>query len=305
MRKATLRAAWAWTLAAAPAAPLFAADPPPPPPPADAPVVVPAAPRPVARARVAPVVIGTHQIDRYAAIADLQRTLQATPDSLSDWIILGELSSEVAADLSGAESARYYRMSREAYERALALSPDKPGLKAAVQFAKDHELGAEEFGQIRDRATRLYLEARRRDLVATGYVPVLRVDTLPPLPGRSLPKAVPGPVAVTTTTTTTPGRAVTPEESSDPDANTANYGARLDYSSPTVSYRPYFVPRGGPYTYRQYTSAYYPPDFIMEKDTGPLPVTAQRFLQDDLLEPGTGAVVPTTPSVVPVVPARP
>ena len=37
-------------------------------------------------------VIGTHQIDRYAAIERVQAALKADPRSLSDWILLGELA---------------------------------------------------------------------------------------------------------------------------------------------------------------------------------------------------------------------
>jgi len=133
-------------------------------------------------------VISTHQIDRYDAINQLQAAVRAKPNSLADWVILGELAHEVALDAPPDQATRYYQISRDAYEHALALDPNNAGLKAAVQFARDREAGADRFEQIRDQATRTYIEARRRDLAATGHVPTVRAF-VPPVPG---PGPVPG-----------------------------------------------------------------------------------------------------------------
>src|SRR5262245_52084508 len=121
------------------------------PPPTDANAKA-AAPTPRRAAR-APRVIGTHQIDRYAAIEQGREALRKKPRSLSDWIILGELAHEVGVDSPPSQAAGYFKLSREAYERALALAPDRPGLKAAVQFAKDYEAGADRFATERNQAT--------------------------------------------------------------------------------------------------------------------------------------------------------
>ena len=46
---------------------------------------------------------------------------------MADWIILGELAYEVALDLPADQATRYYRISRDAYEKAaLAIQPDQP-----------------------------------------------------------------------------------------------------------------------------------------------------------------------------------
>jgi hypothetical protein len=142
--------------------------------------------RPAAARRTVPPVISTHQINRYNAINQLEAAVKANPNSLADWVILGELAHEVALDAPPDLAAKYYQMSRDAYERALALDPNNAGLKAAVQFARDREAGADRFERIRDQATRTYLDARRRDLAATGYVPTVRAFG-PPLPSRVMP----------------------------------------------------------------------------------------------------------------------
>ena len=87
----------------------------------------------------APPLISTHQINRYDAINQLQAALKANPNSLADWVILGELSHEAALDAPRDHAAKFYQMSRDAYERALTLDPNTAGLKAAVQFARDRE----------------------------------------------------------------------------------------------------------------------------------------------------------------------
>jgi hypothetical protein len=157
------------------------------------------------RPQSAPAIIGTRHIDRYDAITHLQQRVKENPKSLADWIILGELAHEVALDLQADQDIRYYRISREAYEKALALQPDQPGLKAAVQFALEHEANSQRFEEVRDRATQTYLEARRRDLAATQYMPTLPVYGVPVAP---MTVATPG-TPVTPATTSTPAVAAT------------------------------------------------------------------------------------------------
>jgi len=135
-------------------------------------------------------VIGSHQIDRYDAIARLQKNLEANPKSLADWIILGELAHEVAMDVPADTAGKYFQMSRNAYESALALAPDNAGLKAAVQFARDQEKNSDAFEKSRDAYTDTFLNARRRDLAATGNTPYVRMYE-PILPDRRMPGANP------------------------------------------------------------------------------------------------------------------
>jgi hypothetical protein len=230
-------------------------------------------------------VIGTHQIDRHAAIDRLQARLKENPKALADWIILGELAHEVAVDSPSTQSARYYTLSRQAYERALALAPDNPGLKAAVQFARDYEEGAARFATIRDRATSTYLEARRRDLAATNYVPAVRVypalpapSAVPPVSPTSLPVAAAAGAPTVAPAGALPGDpapAVNPPPTNTASTDVANFGVRQIYSSPYAYYQPYAPPKGDPYTFQEYRSAYYPPN--LDTDAGPLPVTLQRY----------------------------
>ena len=44
--------------------------------------------------------IGSHQIDRFEAIRQLQQSLRANPNNTADWVILGELAHEVALDVT-------------------------------------------------------------------------------------------------------------------------------------------------------------------------------------------------------------
>jgi hypothetical protein len=181
---------WVVALLAAPIAWAVAEEPPPPPrenPPPPPRVNTPAPPRenpPPSQENPPPPIIGSHQIDRYEAINKLQQELKANPKSESDWVILGELSQEVADDLPGEQAAKFYQMSRDAYEKALQLDPDNPGLKAAVAFARDREANASKFTSARNQATQTYLDARRRDLAATRYTPAVRTYA-PPVTGTS------------------------------------------------------------------------------------------------------------------------
>jgi len=107
----------------------------------------------------------------------------------------------VALDLPADQAARYFQMSRDAYEKALALDPNNPGLKAAVQFAKDQQSNASRFATSRDRATAAYLDARRRDLAATNYTPSVR--TYGPASAPAVPATTTVPVPGTSTVTAT------------------------------------------------------------------------------------------------------
>ncbi len=278
-------------------------------------------PKRTATERVPPV-ISSRQIDRYDAIHALQQRVKENPKSLADWIILGELAQEVAIDLPADQATRYYRMSREAYEKALALQPDQPGLKAAIQFAKDHELHLQRFEEARDRATQTYLEARRRDLAETRYMPSVPLYGAPLAPATSA-YPVPGALHPTSTTATNPADQGAPPPvapvlprnmvqvperaaaaaivASDPDPavsqpsavqrDTANYGTQQFYSSQYSTYQPYYW-QGVPYTYQQYNSRYYPSG--VASDPGAPPITAQRYYQQLPPYPRrpTGAIYP-------------
>jgi hypothetical protein len=232
----------------------LAADPPPPP--AD-----PASPPPP--------VISSHQIDRYDAISQLQDKLKANPKSLADWVILGELAHEVALDSAPDQAAKYNQMSLDAYEKALALAPDNPGLKAAVQFARDQQTNQGRLDQTRDQATQTYLDARRRDLADTNYTPTVRVST-PALPARTLP-ADPG----------VPANQVAPAPAP---VQVAPNPAPVVTSAPpysAYSYQPLYTPgTTAPYTFNQYSSAYYPANYYTP---GVAPVSAQRYMQQSLM----------------------
>src|SRR5208337_1439414 len=93
--------------------------------------------------------IGTHQIDRFEAIHLLQEALKSNPNDVGAWIVLGELAHDVAQDLSSQDDEPYYKLSQEAYEKALALQPKNAGLKAAVDFAREQKAGAAQWDQAR------------------------------------------------------------------------------------------------------------------------------------------------------------
>ncbi len=83
--------------------------------------------------------VSTHQIDRFEAIHLLQESLKSNPNDGAAWIVLGELAHEVAQDLSSQDDQAYYKLSQEAYEKALALHPKNVALKAAVDFARERK----------------------------------------------------------------------------------------------------------------------------------------------------------------------
>lgn len=292
------------------------------------PDAVPVTIRPAAAAR--PPVISTHQIDRYDAINKLQAAVAANPKSLDDWVILGELAQEVAMDAPADQAGRYFRMARDAFENALALAPDNPGLKAAAQFARDQAANVDAFERSRDSATDAFLAARRSDLAATNHTPSVRVVApLTPAPAPasgpiSARNAVTSPAtpaaaaaqaatdakvdpAVNSPEPLTAGRgtavpvaevtpAVTPARGNAPATDAANYGTQQNYSAgapvgPTVFagpvvYQPFALPDGSPYTYQQYSSAYFPPGLY--NNPALPPVTYQRYA------PYAPRVVPNT-----------
>ena len=253
-------------------------------------------------------VVGSHQIDRYDAIAKLRQSTQANPKALADWIILGEIAHEVAMDAPADQAGGYFTLSRDAFEKAQALDPNNRGLKAAVQFAKDQQANSDSFEKSRDAVTDTFLDARRRDLAATGNVPVVQVygptappRTLPgPDPSQAAPAANPGVNANTGANTPRPV-AVAPAPAANPSAAAvgnagpaaaANYGAKLDYSAPLrnlngagtpsygASYQPFATPDGVPFTYQQYNTAYYPTAGY--GNTAAPPMTLQRYTQQIL-----------------------
>ncbi len=265
-------------------------------------------------------IIGSHQIDRYDALEKERKAVEANPKSLADWIILGELAHEVAMDAPASTAGKYFEISRRAFEQGLRLAPNNAGLKAAVQFAKDQEQNADRFEKSRDEYTDTFLTARRRDLVATGNTPYVKIYE-PPLPSRTLPGPVPPPATPPTSTAATNGSpppatpaaaaatvrattdpavnsaaplvrsnstpvaeaspAVTPAAPNAPATDAANFGTQQNYSF-GPRYLPFVNQEGVPYTYQQYNNAYFPAGIY--NNPAVVPVTPQRVY--------SGVVVP-------------
>jgi tetratricopeptide (TPR) repeat protein len=125
--------------------------------------------------------IGTHQIDRFEAIHMFQESLKSNPNDVAAWIVLGELAHEVAQDLSSQDDEPYYKLSEEAYEKALALQPKNAGVKAAVDFAREQKAGAAQWDQARRDAVSSYIEVRKSELAASGFNPTVQANS-PPTP---------------------------------------------------------------------------------------------------------------------------
>jgi len=248
---------------------------------------------PPAKPRVITPVISTHQIDRYDAIKKTKFKLDQDPKSLADWIILGELTQEAALNVPQVQARDYMKTSRDAYEKALALAPDNAGLKAAVQFARDMEANFDQFEKVRDQATETYLEARRRDLALANYTPTIAVYN-PPLPPADAAVAVPAP-APPTRPADDEEVVVNPPLPNTPATDASNYGARLVYGSGPI-YQAYVAAEEGaaPYTFQQYSSAYYPPNYYTNPATPA--VTLQRYGQTYYKR---GTFGPTRPTTVP------
>jgi hypothetical protein len=178
--------------------------------------------------------IGSHQIDRFEAIRLLQRSLKTDPEKEGDWIILGELAHEVAQDVPSDQDDAYFRMSREAYEKALALDANNAGLKAAVRFAKDQEAHAAEFDQARQNAARTYIESRRREIADSGMMPTVQVYAAQRIAAAPAPGTSPNPPAAVP--------------------------AAVPPAYPVPVYQPFAPVQGQPYTYNQYARSYMPPN---------------------------------------------
>ncbi len=176
--------------------------------------------------------IGSHQIDRFDAIRQLQADVRSDANNLANWAILGELAHEVAVDLPQGQDDAYYTLSREAYERAAQLDPNNNGLKAAVQFARDQEANAATFDAQRRQGVATYLDARRREMATYGVNPTVQVYE---------------PAAPTTTVAAAPAQPVA--------VANPNYGPNY----PTQSYRPLYNQQAQqPYSYNQYANGYTP-----------------------------------------------
>lgn len=131
-------------------------------------------------------VMRSYQIDRYEAIEMVRRELKSNPNNLTDWVLLGELAQEVAVDAPADRAGSYYRLSREAYDNALKLQPNNATFRAAAQFAREQERGANTFNQARSQSTAAYLTARRQELIQAGNAPMLRVyGSTPPAQGTA------------------------------------------------------------------------------------------------------------------------
>jgi len=210
----------------------------------------PAAPAPVR----SPVVIDSHQIDRYVAIRQLEQGLKADPNNLTDWIILGELAHDVAMDLPAHDDDVYYTISRQAYDNALRLDPNNARLQAAARFARDQEAAMASFDAARVRAVPTYLAARRRELSGTGAVPPVQTRVAPtPTAPRTV---VNPPVAERTTETSVTAVSATavPVTPGVPVAAVAPVAPAAVAVAP--AYRPYWTLQGTPVTYEQFSRAY-------------------------------------------------
>ena len=204
--------------------------------------------------------IGSHQIDRYEAIRLLQQSLASNPDATADWVTLGELAHEVALDLPSNQDQKFYRISRDAYEKALALDPNNTGLQAAVQFAREQEAGARQFDQARKAAAQTYIAARRREMAQSGINPTVQVYTAAPQPqppARELPEQDQAPA---------PNPAGVPQPAPTVQPNSG-------YSYPV--YQPFNTPQGQPYTYQQYQQSYLPPG--AQNPQAPPPMTLRQL----------------------------
>jgi len=218
--------------------------------------------------------IGTHQIDRYEAIRQLRLSLQAGPNNVGDWIILGELAHEVALDLPGDQDDAYYRLSRSAYERASRLDPDNAGLRAAVQLAREQEANAADFDENRKQGARTYLDARRREMAASGNSPTIRVYKTAAIPPDD------------------------PRDDADP-ASDPRQGVQAARNVSYPTYQPYSPPQGRPVTYQQHSDSFAPP--AQDPAAQGQPATL-RGLADELpgallnsLKRGAGGAIKTPP----------
>jgi hypothetical protein len=240
-----------------------------------------------------PVVIDSHQIDRYVAIRQLEQALKADPRNLTDWIILGELAHDVAMDLPAHDDDVYYTISRQAYDNALRLDPNNARLQAAARFARDQEAAMASFDAARVRAVPTYLAARRRELSGTAAVPPVQTTVAPT---ATAPRTVINPPVVEreTSVTTVSATPVVPVAPVVP--------AAVPVAAVAVAptYRPYWSLQGTPLTYEQFLKGYTVPT-----DPAVPTVTVRHVIQqyppvdlDEAMRRATG-VSPNAPAMPP------
>ena len=215
--------------------------------------------------------IGSHQIDRFEAIRQLQADLASDANNAANWTILGELAHEVALDLPQGQDDAYYTLSRQAYEKAAQLDPNNPGLKSAVQFAREQETNAAAFDAKRRQGVATYLESRRREMAANGNNPTVLVYETPAAP-------------VNATATTVPAQ---------PGVVNQPYNPAAGYPTPT--YRPYYNPQAQQALgYNQYSNGYTPPaNAAPVNGVQPAPTTLRQYgqqLPGVLLNEGARAI---------------
>jgi hypothetical protein len=177
----------------------------------------------------------THQIDRFEAIRLLQESLKSAPNDAAAWIVLGELAHDVAQDLSSQEDQRYYKLSQEAYERALALQPKSNILRGAVELAREQKSGAAQWDQTRREAARNYIATRKQELAGSGFGATIQ------------------PVSVRAATPPAAAAAAISTPASQP-AQTYQYMPAQTYQY--LVYQPSSVPTAQPYLYQQNTGSY-------------------------------------------------
>jgi hypothetical protein len=155
----------------------------------------------------------------------LQESLRKNPNDVAALIVVGELAHEVAQDLSSVDDELYYKLSLEAYEKALSLQPSNSGINAAVAFAREQKAGAARWDEERRQAAKTYIEARERELAASNFNPTVQIYSSAPQPSPVVSTASPP--------------ATSPSE---------------DYAYPV--YQPYYVQGAQPFSYQQYATSY-------------------------------------------------
>jgi hypothetical protein len=192
------------------------------------------------------------QIDRFEAIRLLQSSLKSNPKDTAGWVVLGELAHEVAGDLSSQDDEPYYKLSFEAYEKAVALQPDNTTLRAAAEFAHDELAGVRQRDQQRRAAARAYVESREHDLVAARFSSA--VLTYPPERASAPANARAITVSRESVPTTPALPAPDPSAAAAPAAAAPAPVAYQPYASP--AYQPYYTAAGQPYVYTPYVVQY-------------------------------------------------
>jgi hypothetical protein len=193
----------------------------------------------------------SRQIDRFEAIRLLQASLKSNPKDTAGWVVLAELAHEVARDLSSQDDEPYYRLSAEAYEKAVALQPENTTLRAAAEFAQDQVAGVRERDQHRREAARAYVESREHELVSARFGAA--VLTYPP--ERAL-APVSSTRALTVSRESVPTAAPLPPPAPRPAAPAPTATAPVPPQPSAAAYQPYYVVNGQPYVYTSYVVQY-------------------------------------------------